>query len=383
MLKKTILTTCSATLCMGLAMSSVQAGDTIKIGSFLAVTGPASFLGDPELKTLELYIGKINASGGVLGKQLELVHFDTGASPKKARTFAKRLIEVDQVDIIIGGSTTGSTMAVVPLVEAAGIPFISLAGGVPIVEPIKKWVFKTPRTDRMAARKIFEDMKKRGITKIGLISGSGGFGKSGRKQSMSVAEEYGITIVSDETYGKKDTDMTAQLTKMKNTDGIEAILCFGFGQGPAIVTKNARQLGITLPLYQTHGVASQKFLDLAGASANGVRLTGSALLVSDKLADNDPQKGIVQSYVADFAKAFNKPASTFGGYAYDALGIAVSAYKTAGTTDKAKVRDAIEATKGLVGTVGIFNMSAENHVGITKDAFRMLEVKDGKWTIIE
>ncbi len=128
------------------------AQEPIRIGAFLAVTGPAAFLGDPEQKTLELYVEKLNAAGGLLGRKLQLVSYDSAGDAEKARTFARRLIEQDKVDVIVGGSTTGETMAVVPLVEAAGMPFISLAGAVVIIEPVKKWVFKTPHTDRMAAR---------------------------------------------------------------------------------------------------------------------------------------------------------------------------------------------------------------------------------------
>ena len=229
----------------------------IKIGSVLAVTGPASFLGDPEEKTLKMYVEKINAEGGVLGEKLELVIYDDGGDAKKARTFATRLIEEDEVVAMVGGSTTGATMAMVPLFEEAEIPFISLAGAVVIIEPVKDFVFKTPHTDRMACEKIFEDMKARGISKIGLISGTGGFGKSMRGQCLDVAGNYGIEVVADETYGPKDSDMTPQLTNIKNAAGLQAVVNPGFGQGPAIVTRNYSQLGISVPLYQSHGVASR------------------------------------------------------------------------------------------------------------------------------
>jgi branched-chain amino acid transport system substrate-binding protein len=132
-----------------------QAADPIKIGSFLTVTGPASFLGDPELKTLQVYVEEINAKGGVKGRKIELIHYDTGGDAKDAVSFVKRLIKSDKVDLLIGGTTTGDTMAVIPDVEKEGIPFISLAGAVEIIEPVKKWAFKTPHTDRMAAAKIF------------------------------------------------------------------------------------------------------------------------------------------------------------------------------------------------------------------------------------
>jgi branched-chain amino acid transport system substrate-binding protein len=372
-----------ATLAAVLLSTSALAADTIKIGSFLSVTGPASFLGDPELKTLQMYIDQINADGGVLGKQLELVHYDVGVDADKARTATKRLLDDDQVDVIVGGSTTGTTMAAVPLVERAGVPFISLAGAVVIIEPVKKWVFKTPHTDRMAARKVFEDMKKRDISKVALISGTGGFGKSGRGQSKEVAAEYGIEIVADETYGPKDTDMTPQLTKIKNTEGVQAVLNFGFGQGPAIVTKNYQQLGITVPLYQSHGVASKKYIELAGDAANGVRLPGAALLVADKLADDDAQKPVVTAYQNTYEESTGSAVSTFGGHAYDGLMIVVDAIKAAGSTDKEAVRQAIEGTQGFVGTGGVVNMSAEDHLGLDLTAFRMLEIQDGDWELVD
>ena len=138
---------CAAVAAAGLMMMSAQAAEPIKIGSFLSVTGPASFLGDPELKTLEMYVEKINEEGGVLGRQLELIHYDDVGNASSARNFASRLIRSDQVDIIVGGSTTGATMAAVPLIEQAEVPFISLAGAVVITNPVKKWVFKTPQTE--------------------------------------------------------------------------------------------------------------------------------------------------------------------------------------------------------------------------------------------
>ncbi len=364
------------------ALSNIAlAAETIKVGTFLSVTGPASFLGDPELKTLQMYIEAINKFGGIDGKKVELVHYDTGGKAKEAVKFAKRLIQKDKVDVIVGGSTSGTSIAVMPLVEKNKVPFISLAGSVKIINPVNKWVFKTPHTDRMAASKVFTDMQKRGIKKIALISGSGGFGKSGRAQSLTLAPEYGLTVVADESYGAKDTDMTTQLTKIRDTDA-EAILNFGFGSGPAIVTRNIRQLGITLPLYQSHGVASKKFIELAGDAAEGVRLPAAALLVANNLSDDDEQKKILIDYKNRF-EAEHGSVSTFGGHAYDGLYIALEAINRAHSTDPEKVRSEIEKTTHFVGTGGVFNMSANDHMGLGLDAFKMLEIKNGDWTIVD
>jgi branched-chain amino acid transport system substrate-binding protein len=359
------------------------AQEPIKIGSFLSVTGGAAFLGDPEQKTLELYVERLNAAGGVLGRKLQLVAYDSAGDAEKARTFAKRLIEQDKVDVLVGGSTTGETMAVVPLVEAAQIPFISLAGAVVIIEPVKKWVFKTPHTDRMACEKVFVDVQSRKLSKIALISGAGGFDKSMRAECLKVAAKHKIEVVADETYGAGDTDMTAQLTKIKNTAGVQAVLNPGFGQGPAIVTKNYRQIGIAVPLYQSHGVASKEFIKLAGAAAEGVRLPAAALLIADDLPASDPQRSVVVNYKKDYESRFKSEVSTFGGHAYDGLMLAIEAIKKAGSTDKAKVRDALEGIRGYMGTAGVVNMSPTDHMGLDLTAFRMLEVKGGNWTEVK
>lgn len=369
-------------VCGLVGFGAAGAQEPIRIGTFLSVTGPAAFLGDPELKTLELYVDRINAEGGVLGRKLQLVSYDDAGDAEKARTFAKRLIEQDKVDVMVAGSTTGTTMAAVPLAEQSGTPFISLAGAVTIIEPVKKWVFKTPHTDRMACEKIFVDIKARKMSKVALISGSGGFDKSMRAECVKVAPKYGMELVADETYGATDTDMTAQLTKIKGS-GAQAVLNAGFGQGPAIVTRNYRQVGLTLPLYQSHGVASREYIKLSGPAAEGVRLPAAALLVADILPAEDAQKPVVVSYSKQYQDKFKSDVSTFGGHAYDGLMLAVNAIKAAKSTDKAKVRDALEATKGYVGTGGVVNMSPTDHMGLDLSAFRMLEVKDGNWTLVK
>ena len=379
-LKKTVLFAAISVAATSALAAAAAAAEPIRIGSVLSVSGPAAFLGDPELKTLQLYVEKINAEGGVLGRKLELVHYDDGSDAAKANSFTKRLIESDKIDVLIGGTTTGATMAMAPLVEKASLPFISLAGAVVVIDPVKKWVFKTPHTDRMAAEKVFEDMKKRGISKVGLLSETSGFGASGRKETQAVAAKYGITLVADETYGPKDTDITAQLTRIKSAPGVQAVFVFGLGQGPAVVTKNYGQLGMTaIPMYQSHGVASDEYLKLSGKAAEGVRLPTPALLIAGALAAGDPQKSVVTGYDKTYKERYKVDPSTFGGYALDALSLSIDAIKRAGGTDREKVRAALEATRGFVGATGVFTMSATNHMGLDLSAFRMVEVKNGDW----
>jgi branched-chain amino acid transport system substrate-binding protein len=355
----------------------------ITIGSVLSVTGPASFLGDPEKKTLEMVAAEINAKGGINGEKLKLVIYDDGGDANQARTFATRLIEEDKVDALLAGSTTATTMAIIPLAEEAQVPLINFAGAVQAVFPVRKWVFKTPHTDAMACEKIFADLKKRALTRIAMISGTDAFGKSMRDQCAGLAGKYGIEVLHEESYGPRDSDMTPQLTNIKGKAGVQAVVNPGFGQGPAIVTRNYRQLGITVPLYESHGVASKEYIGLAGPAAEGVRLPAAALLVAEKLPDSDPQKPVVVGYKTLYEQKTGQPVSTFGGHMYDGVMLLADAMRRAKSADKAKVRDEIEKTKGFVGTGGTVTMSATDHLGLDLSAFRMLEIRNGDWALVE
>ncbi|WP_151719653.1 ABC transporter substrate-binding protein [Gemmobacter serpentinus] len=380
-MKKTLTTTALGLLA---ALGATAAMADIKIGASVSATGPAAFLGDPEAKTLEMLVEETNAAGGINGEKVVLVLYDDGGDPNKARTFATRLVEDDEVVAIVGGTTTGTSMSILSVTEDAEVPFVSLAGAIDIIQPVKPFTFKTPHTDRMACQKIFEDMQKRGFTKVGLISGTDGFGASMQAQCKDVVSDYGIEIVADETYDPKDSDMTAQLTKIRNAEGIQAVLNPGFGQGPSIVTRNYKQLGIELPFYQSHGVASAGFIELAGVeAAEGVRLPGNALLIPELLADGDVQKPIVTAYKAAYEAKTGQPVGTFGGYAHDGWHLVTDAIKRAGSAEPQAIRDALEATSGLAGTTGIYSMSAEDHLGLDLSAFRMLEIRDGKWALVE
>lgn len=360
-----------------------SADPPIKVGSFLSYTGPASFLGDPEKKTIDMEIAKINKAGGINGRKIELIMYDDAGNPERSTSFAKRLIENDKVDVIVGGSTTAIVMTVLPLMEQAGMPFFNLSGSVLPIEPVRKWIFKNAHTDRMSNEKVFADMKKRGITKYAQISENVGIGKSGHDEALKVQGNYGLELVADEFYNPRDPDMTAQLTRIKNTPGVQAVLNQGFGQSPAIVTKNYRQLGINVPLYHVHGVATVEFIRLAGEAANGVRMSAAGIIVADQLPDSDPQKKTMLEFIKSYREVYKDDASAYAGYAYDALHMTLAAIRRAGSTDKAKIRDEIEKTSGYVGVGGTFHLSPTDHLGIDAQALRMVEIKNGKFVLSE
>lgn len=361
--------------------SCLAADRPIRIGAVVSTTGPASFLGDPQQKTLEMLVEKINGAGGVLGRKLELTLYDDNSDSNKANAFAKRLTSNDDVDIVVGPSTTGSTMAMVPVIEGRKVPMVSFAAASVIVEPVKPYIFKMPHSDRMAAQKVLEDIKARGYANFALLADTGGFGKSGHDETVKMAAAMGLKVIEDLSYGDKDTDMTAQLTRARQS-GAQAIFVFGTGQAPSVIARNHAQLALTAPLYMSHGQASMDFVKLTGKAADGIRMPSPALLVADMLPDGDPQKAISVEYKREFESRYKMDVSTFGGYAFDGLRMVMDAIRRAGGVDKDKVRDAIEKTTDFAGVSGIYTMTASDHMGLGAQSFRMVEIRDGAFRLV-
>ena len=365
-----------------LSVTAAFTSGTIKIGALFSVTGPASFLGEPEKKTLEMLVKDLNDKGGINGQKLEAVIYDTGGDPTKATQLAVKLIKNDKVAVIVGPSTTGESMAVIPVAEKEQIPLVSCAAGIKITDPVKKWVFKTPANDHVAAEKILIQMARHKQKNIALLTVTDGYGSSGREQIKNLAAQKGFKIVADEVYGPKDTDMTAQLTKIRGIKP-DAIICWGTNPGPAVVTKNVRQLGIKIPLYMSHGVASKKYIELAGAeAAEGVMLPAGKLAVYDVISKSDPQQKLLRDYDQAYKKTYGVEASTFGGYAYDSFLLVTNAIKKSGSTPE-QIRNGIEQTHKLVSISGVFNMSPRDHNGLDLSAFEMVRIVKGDWSLIK
>ncbi len=355
--------------------------EPVKIGALFSVTGPASFLGAPEEKTVQMLVEKINASGGVNGRKLEVVVKDTGGSPEKAVSFAKQLIEEEKVLAIIGPSTSGETMQIKAICEENKVPLVSCAAAETIVNPVAKYVFKVPQKDSQAVTWIYRTMKDKGITNIAIVTSTEGFGVAGKKQLEDLAKVEGITILADEVYDKAATDLTDVLTKVKGNSSVQAVVNWSIVPAQSIVAKNMKQLGLDVPLFQSHGFGNLKYVQQAGAAAEGILFPAGRLLVVDDLPDSHPQKQVLATYKKDYETRYKEDVSTFGGHAYDAFMVAVEGLKKAGTPDRDKVRDAIENLQGFVGTAGVFNFSPTDHTGLDLNAFEMLTVKDGKFTL--
>ena len=373
-MKKTLVF--AAIICL-LLSGTALAVEPIKIGAVFAVTGKASWLGEPERNTVKMIEEEVNAAGGINGTPIEVIVEDSVGLEPNTINAVKKLISKDEVVAIIGPSRSGTTMAIKPIIEEYEIPLISCAAAAAIVNPTAKWVFKTPQKDSDCVIRIYEHMLSKGMKKAAIITGTTGFGAAGREQLKKIAAEMEIEIVADETYAPGDTSMEAQLTKIRGTDA-QAVINWSIVPAQVIVPKNMRQLGMDLQLYQSHGFGNPKYGAACGEAGEGIIFPAGRLLVVNTLADDNPQKALLAKYKADYEAKFNDEVSTFGGHAYDAMWLIVEALKAVGP-DKAKIRDYVENKKGFVGTGGVFNMSAEDHCGLQKDAFELITVKGGKF----
>jgi len=361
---------------MALTTSSL-AKETVKIGAILAVTGPASNLGAPEARTLQMLVEDINGKGGIDGKMIELLLKDSGSSPERAVSFAKQLIEEEKVLAIIGPSTSGETMAIKSIAEGGKTILLSCAAAEVIVSPVAPHVFKVAPKDSFAVDMIFGQMKKMGISRIGVLSSNTGFGKAGKEQIEKLAPSHGIQIAASEVYDKAATDLTAEVTKLKAAN-IQAVLNWSIEPAQSIVLKNVRQIGLTVPVFQSHGFANIQYAKAAGTAAEGVIFPASRMIIAESLPVRHPQKAVVESYKKAYEVKYKEEVSTFGGHAYDALMILVRAIKEKGL-NREGIRTSIENMKGFVGTAGVFNFSPTDHNGLDISAFEMLTVRKGKF----
>lgn len=363
--------------------SPAKTGDTINIGAVLDISGPSSSLGIPERDTLQMLAEQLNAKGGINGRQVNMVILDNKSDETESVLAVKKLIDSEKVVAIIGSSASGTSLAMVDTVQKEGVPLISLATNSKIVEPVteRKWVFKMAQSDSLVAGNMIKYAKTRGAQRIAILHMNNAYGDGGQKALNQAAADNGISVVFQDKFEATDKEMSAQLTKIKNSDA-QAVLVWAIPPSASIVTRNYSELALTIPMIHSHGIANQNFLDLAGPAANGIELPVGKIVVAEQLPDSDPQKQALLSYNKDFTTKFNTPPSTFGGHAWDAFNLVVNAIKEAGT-DRIKIRDSLEKTKNFVGISGVFNMSEQDHNGLDGSCMVMVGVKDGKWILLK
>lgn len=372
--------------CLTLLASPVFAEETIKLGGLFDLSGRASFIGTPSKLVAEMLVEKLNAEGGIDGKKIELITADTEGDPTKAANIATKFIHKDKVVALIGPTLTDTGMNVKRVASEGKTPIVMTVGGDPVITGGRfgsfEWIFKSPQRSETAVRRLFTYLQEKELTEIALLSADDGFGKDGLRWMEQLATEFGITMLIKESFGARDTDMTAQLTKAKNA-APKALVVWTTGPAGAIAAKNVAQLGIELPLFQCHGLPDPKYIELAGQAAEGNRMPATKLLVADELPDSDPQKALIQEFIRLYTeKGYDKqfPINTHSGYAWDAIMLVVEGIKNAGTEPQA-LRTAIEQTKNHIGLSGIYSLTPEDHNGLGVDSMVMVQVRDGKFTL--
>jgi branched-chain amino acid transport system substrate-binding protein len=362
---------------------TTAAGDPYKIGAVLSLTGTYAALGEAEKKAIELEVARINDAGGINGRQLEVLIEDDATDEAKAVAAAAKLIEQENVIGLLGATGTGQTMAMRGDIQRAGIPQVSMAGGTVVTGQFDPLVFQTPWSNTLVVPFVLTAIKDAGYTKIAVLSDTGGYGKDGLVVIKEQAPTFGITIVADETFNPGDSDVTAQLTKIKTTDA-ETVLLWTAGKEGAIAVKNAGDLGITLPFFGGSGQARTEFVDGAGAAAEGfVFGTGKSLIPSNWGKDTE-EYTVVSDFAARYEKAYGEAPDIFAGHAFDAVTLVADALSRAGDApDSAALRDALEKTDGVVGFGGTFTFSADDHNGLTEEDLALYKIKGGKWVLAQ
>lgn len=359
-----------------------QGNAPFKIGTILSVTGPGAFLGDHMKRGMELAIEEINAKGGINGRKIEWVFYDAETQSTKAVTSTRRLIEQDKVDIIVGGgNASGLALAMVPLVEKAGVPFISTEGSMAIVNPIadRKWTFKSTIDDDQILERAADSFAKRGITSIALLADSSGFGQSAKEQLEKIAPRRKLKVLY-ETFNPADTDMTAQLTRIKASDA-KAIICWTITPAGVVFLKQARQLGLgDRVLMHSYGFVDDRYMKQAEGAAEGIDLMSVKFPVGNDLPANDPRRARISELTVKYVQRFKLAPNQFVAQTYDAIYLAAEALK-AGGKDRAKIRNALENIKNYPGVGGTFNFSPARHSGLSKDDGVVINWKSGEWRL--
>ncbi len=365
--------------------SGTGATDTtpIKVGAIVSLTGPYAGIGTPEKQVIEMEVKKLNDAGGINGRKVEVIYEDDATDEAKAVAAAAKLIEQDKVVAILGPSGTGQSMAIRGDLGRAGLPNVSMAGGSVLVDKPDKLQVTTAWTNRIVVPYTLEWLQKKGVKKVAVISSADGYGKDGLAVIQSEAPKYGITVVGSETFNPGDTDMTAQLTKIKGS-GAETILLWNAGKDAATVLKNAKDLGITTPIYGSHGNARKETITGAGDAAEGFEFAAGKVLMPETYGTDTEQYKIAKDFIERYVAAYTDPPSTFAGHAFDAFNVLTNALKsTNGDTDPAKLQAAIDATKDLPGVGGVFNYSPTDRGGLSTKDLQMYVVKNGTWQLAQ
>ena len=364
---------------------SVAAAQDIKVGVTLSATGPAASLGIPERNTFPLLPQTI------AGKKVNYIVLDDASDTTTAVRNARKLISEDKVDVLVGSTVTPNSLAMIDVAAESETPMISMAASSRIVDPVdakRRWVFKTPQNDQQMALVILGHMLSQGVKTVGFIGFADAYGEGWWTQFSNLAEARGIKIVGNERYQRADTSVTGQVLKLVSAKP-DAILIAGSGTPAALPQKTLKERGYAGKIYQTHGVANNDFLRVCGKDCEGTYLPAGPVLVTEQLPNDHPVKKSATAYVTAYEGAQGKGSvSTFGAHTWDvgvllqqAIPVALKKGQPGTKEFRTALRDALEGVKNAAGAHGIFNMSANDHLGLDQRAAVMIQIVDGKWVM--
>ncbi len=360
-------------------------GAPIRIGSIFSYTGPAAFLGDRMKRSVELFVEEANKRGGINGRRIESIIYDAASESTKAVLAAKRLIEQDRVDVIVGdGNRSDIGLSLVPTVQRAEVPLMSVSGATGLVEPVRDraWVFKSTVNDTEVVSRLLDFFKKRGIKDAAMLSDTGAFGVSARDQLRAQAPAAGINVVYEE-FGPADNDLTTQLTRIRGTSA-QAIICWTVTPAGVVFLKNAQQLGLKQMLVHGFGFVADRYMQLAGEAAEGLLLTSLKFPIAEQLPDSDPIKATILDYKARYRAKFNEETDVYGGQAWDGIGMVAHAITRVGGSERGKIRAGLEEhIREYRGVGGIFQFSPQKHWGLAKRDVVMIEWRQGKFRLVD
>jgi len=359
----------------------------INVGVTLSATGPAASLGIPEKNTFALMPTTI------AGQKINYILLDDASDTTTAVKNTRKLIAEDKVDVIIGSTITPNSLAMIDVVAEAGTPMIAMAASARIIDPMdgkRAWVYKTPQNDAQMATAIVEHMNNTNIKTVAYIGFADAYGEGWWNEFAKIAEARNIKIVGNERFNRSDTSVTGQALKILAAKP-DAVLIGAAGTPAALPQKSLKQKGYKGVMYQTHGVANADFLRICGKDCEGTFLPAGPVLVAVQLPDSNPVKEVALDYVNKYEGAYGKGSvSTFGAHAWDAGKLLANAIPAAlkeaqpGTPEFRKaLRDSLEATTNLTGAHGVFNMSAQDHLGFDQRSRVMVEIVDGNWLLVK
>ncbi len=370
-------------LAAAVALAAGAARAEINVGVTLSATGPAASLGIPEKNTFELMPTTIG------GQKVNWIVLDDATDTTKAVTNTRKLLTENKVDVIVGSTITPNSLAMVDVVADAETPMISMAASARIVDPANpktRWVFKTPQNDALMADAIAVHMKANGVKTMGYIGFADAYGDGWLAEMRRSAQTAGIKIVVEEKYQRNDASVTGQVLKIVAANP-DAVLIGAAGTPGATPQKELASRNYKGRIYQTHGVANPDFLRVVGKDGNGTILPIGPMLVYEQLPDSNPRNTTAAEYITKYEAKHDKDSrATCGGHAWDAYLLLARAIPEAlkkakpGTKEfRVALRDALENTKELVATHGVYTMTPQDHNGLDNRARTMIRIDNGKW----